>query len=178
MPTIEKKIKLVSYDQLAGYSHNTCPDNELNIIICLKDNKDSPSFMERANTVVLQFESAEEGYSDNLANLCSTEEIETMLDAVELYEECDTIVVTDDTDLSRAWSVALGLRVYLTNEIRESVTYMVSLWPEVHPNGMWVIDLFDYCLNLKKKLIDRAEEYLATGLVVTKTGIVLKGEWC
>ena len=100
-------------------------------------------------------------------------DIKMILDLVELCHDAETVYVHDLEGQHKAWAVALGIEVYKNKKqsLKDVLRAHAIRYPDIKPSAIWVIELFDYCLGCKGKLIELIEEYLVTGVLVSSTGI-------
>lgn len=111
----------------------------------------------------------------DLARLCTLEQVEEILDLAELYRDA-TIYLTDDSDLSKAWVVCLGLKAYFKENLKQAIYNLVEQHPTVYiDEDLWVIDLLDLAIKWQGDLIQLVEDYVATKIVVSPYGQVAKG---
>ena len=100
-------------------------------------------------------------------------DIKMILDIVELCNDAESVFIHDLEDQHKAWAVALGIEVYKNKKqsLKDILRAHATRYPDIKPSAIWVIELFDYCLDCKGELIELIEEYLVTKVLVSSNGI-------
>lgn len=108
---------------------------------------------------------------DDYESHFNLEEVTEVLQSLE-DPSIDVTYVYSTQTTARALAVAAGLLSATEKDCREVMYQIVSQDPTTHPN-YWVVAMFDYMLGLSGKLTTAADDYLATGQVISKTGQVI-----
>jgi predicted protein tyrosine phosphatase len=102
---------------------------------------------------------------------CNLEEVTAVLEVLE-DPSVDVVYVHSTNNSSRSLAVAAGLLSSKEEDCKEVLYQIVSQDPSTQPN-YWVLALFDWVLGLCGALTTAADDYLATGEVVSKSGRII-----
>lgn len=75
-------------------------------------------------------------------------------------------------DLALSLTVSLGIRCSQDSDIRECIFNNFKEHIGIFPN-MWMIQIYDFVLGFRGKLLSITEEYTSTGMIVSNKGEVI-----
>ena len=131
-----------------------------------------PEAVERAvNVLFLDFDDLNpenEEQSQDFESYCNLEEVTGVLEVLE-DPLVDVVYVHSTDSTARSLAVAAGLLSSEGEDPKEVLYQIVSQDASTQPN-YWVLALFDYVLGLSGALTTAADDYLATGEVISKSG--------
>jgi hypothetical protein len=134
-----------------------------------------PEAVERAvNVLFLDFEDLNpenEEQSQDFESYCNLEEITSVLEVLE-DPSIDVVYVHSTSSTARSLAVTAGLLSSQGEDPKEVLYQIVNQDASTQPN-YWVLALFDYVLGLSGALTTAADDYLATGEVVSKSGRII-----
>lgn len=125
----------------------------------------------------VQTDEEPEDASDTLSQPCTLSDINSLLDFLEGVRDYSSITIWDEYNNELSFATALCAYTYYEQDIVDAMYMLVKSNPEIRPDSLWLVGLFDYTLNLNGELIRIYDEYLATGMVVNRRAVMTKGVW-
>jgi hypothetical protein len=105
--------------------------------------------------------------------VCTVAHIKRIINFLQQVESNKDLVILANADISLVVKT-----VALLNEL--PIKYALAAAAQEkksHRPSVWIACLFDHVLQLEGELAREVEEYLATGVTVTKEAVIVEAEW-